>query len=122
MKIRADYEKRMADFGVNSRAEVQAACDTPGVEFLDVRSEAEVGVQPLPRAYVHAAVTPEGDVAKVTGFGSMMLENKQNTIVVFCDTGKRAAFAKNALEGIGYTKVINAGGLNDLMVSGAVHL
>jgi rhodanese-related sulfurtransferase len=46
-----------------------------------------------------------------------MLENifgsKENVIVLMCGSGTRAGYTKDALESIGYTKVINAGGIRD---------
>lgn len=36
-------------------------------------------------------------------------------VIVFCRSGRRAGKAKETLEQLGYTKVLNAGGLEDLM-------
>ena len=36
------------------------------------------------------------------------------TVVVFCAVGGRSSVAKKCLEDLGYTRVINAGGLCDL--------
>jgi rhodanese-related sulfurtransferase len=36
-------------------------------------------------------------------------------VIVFCMSGRRAGKAKETLEALGYTKVLNAGGLNDLL-------
>ena len=54
----------------------------------------------------------EADVADAA-----MLENvfgsKEDVIVLMCGSGTRAGYTKDALENIGYTKVINAGGIRD---------
>ncbi|WP_319562597.1 rhodanese-like domain-containing protein [Marispirochaeta sp.] len=46
-----------------------------------------------------------------------MLENifgsTEDAIVLMCGSGTRAGYVKDALESIGYTKVINAGGIRD---------
>lgn len=47
----------------------------------------------------------------------LVVTNPHNLIVpviVFCRSGRRAAKAKEVLEKMGYTKVLNAGGLKDL--------
>ena len=43
------------------------------------------------------------------------LPEKDATIVVHCASGIRANTAKETLEGLGYTNVLNAGGLNDIL-------
>jgi len=43
----------------------------------------------------------------------MTLDGKA-PIIVFCRSGRRAGKAKEMLEGMGYTKVLNAGGLGDI--------
>jgi rhodanese-related sulfurtransferase len=54
----------------------------------------------------------EADVADAA-----MLENvfgsKEDVVVLMCGSGTRAGYTKDALESIGYTKVINAGGIRD---------
>ncbi len=37
-------------------------------------------------------------------------------VIVFCRSGRRAGKAKETLEQLGYTRVLNAGGLDDLLV------
>lgn len=54
----------------------------------------------------------EADVADAA-----MLENvfgsKEDVVVLMCGSGTRAGYTKDALENVGYTKVINAGGIRD---------
>lgn len=54
----------------------------------------------------------EADVADAA-----LLENvfgsKEDVIVLMCGSGTRAGYTKDALESIGYSKVINAGGIRD---------
>ena len=54
----------------------------------------------------------EADVAD-----EVLLENvfgdKEDVIILMCGSGTRAGYTKEALESVGYTKVINAGGIRD---------
>jgi phage shock protein E len=43
-----------------------------------------------------------------------VVTNQTAPVIVFCRSGRRAGKAKEVLEQMGYTKVLNAGGLNDL--------
>jgi len=44
---------------------------------------------------------------------SNVFGDKEDVIVLMCGSGTRAGYVKEALEEIGYTKVINAGGIKD---------
>lgn len=56
----------------------------------------------------------------LTQFNSFMflymrvVTNQTAPVIVFCRSGRRAGKAKEVLEQMGYTNVLNAGGLNDL--------
>lgn len=54
----------------------------------------------------------EADVADAA-----LLENvfgsKEDVVILMCGSGTRAGYTKDALESVGYTKVINAGGIRD---------
>lgn len=44
-----------------------------------------------------------------------MFPHKDKPILVYCASGKRAGRAKEELEKLGYTRVLNLGGFNDLV-------
>lgn len=75
----------------------------PAVRLVDVRTPQEYKAGhlpqseslPLPRMSEMEALVPE----------------KDTTIVVYCQSGARSAQAAAVLERMGYTKIINAGGI-----------
>ena len=64
--------------------------------------------------WVHIPVMPE-DTEELVKVSSTVFPNKDLPIVVYCKSGNRAGFAKRALESLGYTHVLNAGGYDDIM-------
>ena len=64
--------------------------------------------------WVHIPVMPE-DTEELVKVSSIVFPNKDLPIVVYCKSGNRAGFAKRALESLGYTHVLNAGGYDDIM-------
>jgi len=81
-----------------------------GAVLLDVRTPEEYGERHLDGA-VNIPVGDLGgrlsEVEKLTG------GDKNKPIVVYCQTGGRAARAKTALVEAGYTQVTNVGGIGD---------
>lgn len=78
---------------------------------LDVRTPGEFSGGHLDRATnipVDELPSRLADVDKLTG------GDKSKPIVVYCARGSRAARAKMALDGAGYTAVVNGGGIDDL--------
>jgi phage shock protein E len=51
---------------------------------------------------------------RIASRASELGDDKQRTIVLYCRSGNRSAQAKEALEKIGYTNVMNAGGYESL--------
>lgn len=95
--------------------EVQAAANTPGVTYLDVRTDAEVKETSLALKPFHNVSCLGGDCTELTAKASALMTDKNEPVIVFCGSGKRASFAKKALDDMGYTYVLNAGSLDDLM-------
>ena len=76
--------------------------------WIDVRSEAEFQQQHKPGALL----MPHGEIAqRITAAGI----EKDAEVYLYCRSGKRAGIAKQALEQLGYSKVINVGGLEDAL-------
>jgi phage shock protein E len=46
---------------------------------------------------------------------SALTGDKDASIYVYCRSGRRSGIAKNTLEGLGYTQVVNVGGFNQAM-------
>ena len=89
--------------------------------MCQVRSDGEVADSPLPngKPFVHCPVTM-ADTSQLEAQAEDLLPDKSATILCFCGVGGRVIGAKAVLEGLGYTGVLNAGGLKDLVAAGVV--
>lgn len=74
--------------------------------IIDVRTTAEWSTGHLDNAK-HIEWQDIGDQI------SALTTNKDETIYVYCHTGNRSGKAKSILDQLGYSKVINAGGMDD---------
>ncbi|CAB9506486.1 GlpE protein [Seminavis robusta] len=119
MSLAPDYETRaqMNDFA--SPKEIVDALARPGTVVLDVRTEDEIAEAKLE--------TPDSVHWTKTGCSrtqcpaletdpSQFVKDKNATVIVYCASGARANRAKITLEKQGYTKVLNGGGLKDMLV------
>ena len=82
-----------------------------GATVIDVRSPEEFQDGHLPNATnipVDEVERRLADVDKLTG------GDRAKPVVVYCARGSRAAKAKATLDGAGYQRVVNGGGLDDL--------
>ena len=109
----AEYEERVSKFGLSTRAETKAAAALPNAVWVDVRSDGEVQDTPLGAAFVHIPVTMT-DVSQIAAQAAAKLPDKAAPLLVFCGVGGRAMGAKKSLEALGYTQVLNVGGLKDI--------
>lgn len=98
---------------IASKDQVKKAASDPRVVFIDVRSEEEVSIKALRRPYLHAPCVIT-ECRKLEEEGRELVPDKDAPVVVFCRSGRRATKAKEVLESMGYTNVMNAGGLEDL--------
>ena len=74
-----------------------------GALVLDVRSTNE-----FEEAHIEGAINiPHNQIANRI---SEISGSKDQSIVVYCRSGRRAGIAEQALQAAGYTKVLNAGG------------
>ena len=101
-----DYLERQASFDLASKEDVKAAMES-GAVWLDVRTEAEVAQTALPVPFTNLPV-PIVDA-------SALPEDKSTTILCFCAIGARSAGARMSLQEFGYTNVLNAGGIGDVL-------
>ncbi|KAL3782859.1 hypothetical protein ACHAW5_010625 [Stephanodiscus triporus] len=101
--------------GYATADQVKSAADGPGAVFLDVRNAAEVKEAWLAsRPFLHVSCTLD-DCSELMARADELLPDKNAPVIVFCRSGRRAGKAKESLEQLGYTKVLNAGGLDDLL-------
>lgn len=109
-----DYAQRASMFGLATKEEVAVLAAQPGVVWLDIRTEPEVGAAPLPIASVNLPCT-KVDYSSIDARASEALPDKDATILAFCGIGLRVQNAKARLEEMGYRNVINVGGYNDII-------
>lgn len=92
------------------KPEISAKLVKEGALLIDVRSNAEFKLGHVEGAVniPHAAIGSQKELLKQLTKG-----NKNKTIVVYCKSGKRAGKAKEALQNLGYTNIVNHGGFVD---------
>jgi len=76
--------------------------------WIDVRSAQEYS-----EGHVEQAVNIPYD--EIAGGIAALSTNKDAAIYVYCRSGRRSGIAQTTLEEIGYTQVINIGGLDDAL-------
>jgi phage shock protein E len=114
-----DYEERAKANNFASPKEIVEALKLSGTVVLDVRTEDEIAQDRLE--------TPDNVEWTKTGCtrtqcpalevdASKFVKDKNCPVIVYCKSGARANRAKITLEGQGYTKVLNGGGLHDMLV------
>jgi len=95
----------LLSFAVPSIAEIERL--PAGAQIVDVRTVPEYSAQHYPGA----KNIPLSDIQKrISEFGP-----KNQTIVVYCRSGRRSGIAKQILSNAGYTNVINGGGLSEML-------
>jgi len=82
--------------------------DSGEVLWIDVRTPEEFATGHLEEA----VLIPHTEIAaRITE----LTENKDSEIHVYCRSGNRSGKAKVALEALGFTKVINEGGYQEIL-------
>ena len=76
--------------------------------LIDVRTPAEYAGGHVPGALNINFDKIGTGIAEIT-------TDKDQAIHLYCKSGRRAGFAKQALEQIGYSHVVNSGGINDVL-------
>ncbi len=78
-----------------------------GALIIDTRTPAEFAA-----GHIKGAINIPYDAIGKSIEGHEPLHSKP--IIVYCHSGARSAAAKKSLEGIGYTRVVNGGGLHHM--------
>ena len=89
--------------------QAKARMAEPGVIVLDVRMQQEYDAGHIANAVLLPLPLIEADDAAV----AKALPDKDAEILVYCRSGRRSAIAANALINMGYTNVLDFGGIND---------
>ena len=63
----------------------------------------------------NALLVPHDGIAQTI---TTVVPDKNQTIYLYCRSGRRSGIAFDTLKGMGYTRVINLGGLSDLALYG----
>lgn len=89
--------------------QAKARMAEPGVIVLDVRMQQEYDAGHITNAVLLPLPLIEAGDAAV----AKVLPDKDAEILVYCRSGRRSAIAANALINMGYTNVLDFGGIND---------
>ena len=89
--------------------QAKARMALPGVIVLDVRMQQEYDAGHIANAVLLPLPLIEAGDAAV----AKALPDKDAEILVYCRSGRRSAIAANALINMGYTNVLDFGGIND---------
>ena len=89
--------------------QAKARMAEPGVIVLDVRMQQEYDTGHIANAVLLPLPLIEASDAAV----AKALPDKDAEILVYCRSGRRSAIAANALINMGYTNVLDFGGIND---------
>lgn len=102
---------------IASRSELGRALMAYGAILLDVRHEAERAAAPLPIATVSCPIGPaeSSGYAELLAQAPKLLPRTNTPVVAFCDSGRRAAVAIAGLESLGYSKLVNGGGADNVL-------
>merc|ERR1711971_1303112 len=106
------YEERSVRFGLAQKEAVLEKAKK--AIFLDVKSFDELKEKRLEGFNVVHIPCTMNDTSKVTDDAPSLLPDKNASIIIFCGIGGRAKGASDTLGAMGYTDVMNAGGLKDL--------
>lgn len=83
-----------------------SSCVFAEAAWIDVRTEAEYNA-----GHVDGAIRiPYQDIGSKIG---ALFQNKEQEIILYCRSGRRADIALNTLKGLGYTNVRNVGSLSN---------
>jgi phage shock protein E len=112
------YEDRMQTLGLSQKDDIkQVLRQNDNSVVLDVRSQAEIDAigmfQVEGHPWFQVPVLP-GMTDELVNSSGFLFPDKDTPIVVYCGSGKRASFAKMALQKQGYKYVLNAGGYSDV--------
>ena len=81
--------------------------DTQEVIILDVREQDEYDSGHIPDAVLLPVGTVDEDAA------AAVIPEKDSTVLVYCRSGNRSKQASEKLADLGYTNIVEFGGIND---------
>jgi phage shock protein E len=103
---------RFRDYRLLSRVNM---ADPPSTLYLDVRRPEEVAAPPALPGHLRSMNIP-CTAADASALRSAELpDDKAAPILVFCKAGSRAAKALEVLIELGYSNVVNGGGITDVL-------
>ena len=104
---------------VDAASEIIAALKNPATTVIDARSLEELQQDGYYHCdtcrWVNAPSTKATEAPLLELAAENILPDKLAPVVIYCASGMRATKAKQVLESKGYTNVMNAGGLADLL-------
>lgn len=103
---------RMFVGGASVPAAEAVAAIEDGATVVDVRRAGEYASGHVAGA-LHADVLADGFEQKVAGL------DRSEPVYLYCASGVRSGRAARVLEGMGFERVVNAGGFGDLAAAGA---
>ena len=119
MSLPADYEQRAKMNNFATPKETVEALKLPGTVVLDVRTDEEIAAAKLDTP-ANVQWTKTGcsrtECPALQTDPAQFVKDKNATVVIYCKSGARANRAKIVLENQGYTKVLNGGGLTDMLI------
>lgn len=95
-----------AIFAKISAAEAKKMMDAGGVTIVDVRTPEEFA-----EGHVSGAINIPNEV--IADEAEKVLTDKDDVLLVYCRSGNRSAQSARTLQGLGYTKIYDFGGIMD---------
>ena len=99
--------EREASYQQISQEEAKEMMDTQEVIILDVREQDEYDSGHIPDSVLLPVGTIDGDAA------AAVIPEKDSTVLVYCRSGNRSKQASEKLADLGYTNIVEFGGIND---------
>lgn len=122
----SDFAMRQKEFGLASFEETRAALSNPETVVIDVRRPDEIqadgALDQKRHAHWHNVVVTADDASDLKEYAPNRFPNKNDTVFVYCRSGRRACNAVKTLHELGYTKVLNGGGWSDVSTALAEQL
>lgn len=119
MSLPSDYQERAKANNFASPKEILDALNAAGTVVLDVRTADEIAAAKLDTPD-HVSWTATGctrtQCPALETDPTQFVPSTDTTVVVYCASGARAAQAARTLQQKGYTRVLNGGGLKDMLV------
>lgn len=107
------------DVAVASASDIREALQNPATTVVDARSLEELQATGIFRCdgqckWIHAPAT-KVNAPLLELAATSLIPDLDAPVVIYCALGYRAASSQRVLEEMGYSNVLNAGGLDDIM-------